>query len=646
MSQSDFEKSQSQKILSCFDNYSNDIEKGKKGSPLGTRSNYSGTVYVKTEEGWKSEKTHGHLFPLVTPIDPTKIVVEMPVGFGKTKSAVESVSKKTAFAPKSLSDLKGAVSLGGSSDAKLMAHKGNGSQWVVKEARNKDGVLANGQLEQEMLADSLYKLMGFSAPDSFVINEGGKTYKIAPFIKDAKNLGTVGELAKESVYNTIKKGFVMDALLGNWDVIGASKDNILISDGGIIRVDNGGSMMYRAKGRKKEESDFGPEIKELKSFLDSSKNPSTAEVFKGMTLAQMKIQAKEIVAKKVSLTLAVMDFEKKHPGHEGLSKKIGDRLTWLEENIANKSLSSTAEGRAERKLKREEEAKKKADAYDKSKYSSLATANYFKDWDSFEMEGNPNIKQGIQKQILQIEKNHQSTYEEFARKRGIDVEEYKGLLQNHVEKLMTESDYFRATDINILDKILTDHGRFKSQFETGTSHGSLSPRSRANAEETYFAFKNDETYDKENRPIYGYCSSNENGVNNDEGKIPPASNASHYGQVTVKIKKDIALKKATVTFEDSLGRTGYLASTPAAKPHFTSLSLDYRDPLDIKNTCERSSYTEIQYHNKLTFNDIESVHMSINSSYSGESKSHINNINKTIEIGRKTNVPIIIFGSK
>ena len=633
MSQSDFQKSQSQKILSCFNN-ENDIEKGKKAA-LGARSTYSGIVYVKTLEGWKPERTHGHLFPLVTPIDPTKIVVEMPVGFGKTKSAGESVSKKTAFAPKSLSDLKGAVSLGGSSDAKLMVHKGNGSQWVVKEARNKGGVLANGQLEQEMLADQLYKIAGFSSPESSLIKDGDKVYKIAPFIADCKQLGTVSYDKKQEIYDKVKKGFVMDALLGNWDVIGAGKDNILVSgkDSEIIRVDNGGSMLYRAKGSKKDSSDFDPEIKELKTLLDSSKNPSTAEVFKGITAAEIKKQAQAINAVKVSLSLAAMEFEKKYPEHKGLSAKISARLLWLEENIVNQPLVSTAEGRA--------------DEYDKSKYSSLATAKYFEYWDSFEMEGNPNIKEGIKKNILQVEKNNESTYEQYARKKGISVEEYKILLQRHVEDLMKESDYFRATDINILDKILTDHGRFKSQFETGTSHGSLSPRSRANAEETYFGFKNDESYDKENRPIYGYCSSNANGVNNSEGKIPPASNASHYGQVTVKIKKDIALKKATVTFEDSLGRTSYLASTPAAKPHFTSLSLDYRDPLEVKNTCERSSYTEIQYHNKLTFNDIESVHMSIHSSsFSSESKSHIDNINKMIDIGRKTNVPIIIFGSK
>jgi hypothetical protein len=59
-----------------------DIEKGKKGFALGTRTTYSGKVYVKTTEGWKPEKSHGHLHE-----DPT--VASHPVVEDQSKPPVK-----------------------------------------------------------------------------------------------------------------------------------------------------------------------------------------------------------------------------------------------------------------------------------------------------------------------------------------------------------------------------------------------------------------------------------------------------------------------------------------------------------------------------------------------------------------------------
>ncbi len=545
-----------------------------------------------------------------------------------TKPAVEEFKGR----PLKLSDLSGATSsLGGSSDVQLMTDK-SGKKWAVKKARTKDGEIINGQLEQEMLVDNLYKAMGFEAPDSYLIKEGSTIYKIAPFIEYSVNLGTTTKFTKyDKIRDKVKEGFVMDALLGNWDVIGASKDNILVksSESGdyVIRVDNGGALEYRAKGRKKGTDDFGPEVKELKTFLDTSLNPVTSSVYAGITDEEIKKQAKAIIDNQTKLINIAATFETLNPSHKGLTNKIGKRILWLENNIVNKAAPPVPE----------------SEKYDKTKYPSKATADYFATWEKFEMDGNTEIKEGIKKQILKIEEFNKHNYASNAKSHGITVDEYKIKLQAHVEKLMSESQYFRKTDIAILDKILHDEGRYMSQFEVGKSHGSYTPTGRAATEHVYFAFKNDIKHDK--RPIYGYCSSNTNGVNNERGENPPPDKASSYGQVTVKIKKESALKKGTVTFDDSLGRSGSMAATPVAKPHFTSFDVGYSDPLNIKNTCERSDYTEVQYHGQLAFKDIESVHMSPNiSDYSKAST--FTDINKMIEIGRKTHVPIVIFDKK
>lgn len=53
----EFQKSQAVRISNI---YGKDIQKGKKAE-IGTVKNYSGINYIKTSEGWKPYKTHGHL---------------------------------------------------------------------------------------------------------------------------------------------------------------------------------------------------------------------------------------------------------------------------------------------------------------------------------------------------------------------------------------------------------------------------------------------------------------------------------------------------------------------------------------------------------------------------------------------------------
>jgi hypothetical protein len=54
-----------------------------------------------------------------------------------------------------------------------------------------------------------------------------------------------------------------DALLANWDVVGLNQDNVLWHDGEPIRVDQGGTLEYRAQGQTK---DFGPVPSEVWSM--------------------------------------------------------------------------------------------------------------------------------------------------------------------------------------------------------------------------------------------------------------------------------------------------------------------------------------------------------------------------------------------
>ncbi|KKR10117.1 MAG: hypothetical protein UT37_C0005G0011 [Parcubacteria group bacterium GW2011_GWA2_39_18] len=272
---------------------------------------------------------------------------------------------------------------------------------------------------------------------------------------------------------------------------------------------------------------------------------------------------------------------------------------------------------------------------DRGTFESVATNNYFEGWDEdIELKGNPEIKEQIRQNIIQAEKANRERYEYAAADLGVSVEEFKARLQAKIEDMVKRSNFFRATQFEILEKIMNVDGRWKSQFETGTSQGTPNPGFRAASEMRMFGFNKISDFNmpittygaeipeavlqnnKERRPIYGYFSDEEHGAINSYGKIPPPTNVSSYGTINFKIKKEKALKKATLTFHDSLSPSNGWPPTPAAKPHFTSFRLSYFGG-KILNELKSSSvtnwnenYTEVQYHDGLTMDDVESIHVS------------------------------------
>jgi len=278
-----------------------------------------------------------------------------------------------------------------------------------------------------------------------------------------------------------------------------------------------------------------------------------------------------------------------------------------------------------------EEREKKTD---KGVYESVVTNNYFESWDQLELEGNPGIKEKTKENIIRAEKDNQYFYERAAADLGISIEEFKELLQAKIERIVANSQFFRATRSDVLEKIMNIDGRWKSQFETNTSGGSLDPRMRAQTENKMFGYDIDPKYNKEKRPIYGYFSDEEHGAINSVGSIPPMNNVSNYGTINIKIKQEKALQKATLTFHDSLGPADSWPPTPAAKPHFTSFNIIHTTG-EILNELNKSSitnwgqyYNEVQYHNQLTMADVEAIYVSVDNGLSPEQIEEVRQIFK------------------
>ena len=135
-------------------------------------------------------------------------------------------------------------SLGGSNAGSVMESK-NGNSYYVKYGNESQSVV-------EHLTNQLYKKAGVPVQDGQLITYKKTNAYATPYAKDAKDM-SAEDMAKNS---DVQEGFVIDAWLGNWDVVGSGNNNIKTIDGKAVRVDVGGSLYMRANQGMKNDQDF------------------------------------------------------------------------------------------------------------------------------------------------------------------------------------------------------------------------------------------------------------------------------------------------------------------------------------------------------------------------------------------------------
>lgn len=192
------------------------------------------------------------------------------------------VVKNTGF-PATLGELMPVKDLGGSTGAKLMQDKA-GNLYVMKKGAGELHLL------EESAADNAYKAAGFLVADHKIYTGAdGKPVKLAKYVEGEtleKVMGTNQAQAQVAIKN-LQKGYAADALLANWDVVGLSKDNILIGkQGATYRIDNGGSLRFRAMGKTKGDA-FGAIPNEIFSLRTGSNNKG---IFDKLTLGAITSQ--------------------------------------------------------------------------------------------------------------------------------------------------------------------------------------------------------------------------------------------------------------------------------------------------------------------------------------------------------------------
>jgi SPP1 gp7 family putative phage head morphogenesis protein len=168
-----------------------------------------------------------------------------------------------------LSTLKKVGKLGGSTGAELW-QSADGRKFVLKRGASAE------HLREEVAADTLYQALGVPVPDHKLYETPEGPVKLAQFI-EGKPL-SAATLAKHR--DEIAQHFAADALLGNWDAIGLSHDNMIVDGAGKIwRIDNGGSLRFRAMGKIKTAEEWNEFPRELWTLRDAKQNASAAAAF-------------------------------------------------------------------------------------------------------------------------------------------------------------------------------------------------------------------------------------------------------------------------------------------------------------------------------------------------------------------------------
>lgn len=260
--------------------------------------------------GGKRQAYKPPLPPLGRPIKPVTHAVQFPDRADKKK----------------LSYVQG---LGGGTGAELVIDNKTNARYVRKSGASPD------HLREEVAADKLYAACGVRVPAVEIHEEDGKPVKLAEFVtgKTLKSyLSSASPTDKKKILKKIQGSFAADALLGNWDVAGANFDNIMVDEQGEpIRIDNGGSLRFRALGTPKGK-DWNAHPTELWSLTDEKlgKNPQTAEMFKDMKWSDVLGQMEKLIASKDQILKAAPDDETK--------EMLGKRMEQFEDIVATSDL--------------------------------------------------------------------------------------------------------------------------------------------------------------------------------------------------------------------------------------------------------------------------------------------------------------------
>ncbi len=187
------------------------------------------------------------------------------------------------------------------------------------------------QSYSEAVTNNIYRALGVNAPNSQVFAaEGGGLHFASDILP---NKGTFQNKAPTEIQaKEFMDGFGADMWLANWDAVGLDSDNVVHMPGGsVARIDQGGSLLFRAQGGDKPASATGlgeaVQITEWENFF--SKNPAYKKVAAkaGINSAEDALPQVEAMLERIGkLAQQTNDFEDLVPAVAGSNPEEKDKL--------------------------------------------------------------------------------------------------------------------------------------------------------------------------------------------------------------------------------------------------------------------------------------------------------------------------------
>ena len=199
----------------------------------------------------------------------------------------------------------------------------NGVRYYVKTPRSLS------HIESEVLAAELYRMLGLGVPDIVQGSYQGKPNVVSRLIDEPSRpiTGARGDGSSQWQAKVIE-GFVADAWLANWDAI--LNDNVRADkNGNPIRVDNGGSMKWRAQGGPKGAA-WGNTVGEIDSLRGQS---PAAPVYRQVTDQQIKDQVAKLQAISPETIKATVSSIVSDPAE---AKELTDTLLARRQDLINR----------------------------------------------------------------------------------------------------------------------------------------------------------------------------------------------------------------------------------------------------------------------------------------------------------------------
>ena len=210
------------------------------------------------------------------------------------------------------------------------------------------------------VANLAYRELGLDAPVSVLVRRQGKVVGVASEIVDGRaTLGDRKRLTKARARKVLR-GYAADVWLANWDAVGASLDNVVLTGArldGVARIDQGGALLSRAQGARKPVSDLA-DVSEWSKFSNPNVNPAYSRVFRaagdGDGLGQGALNQIRAISK---MRAATNDFADLVPAVQGIA--AADRDAILDMLRAREAALKAKIAPAIRKAMREAKAKGK-----------------------------------------------------------------------------------------------------------------------------------------------------------------------------------------------------------------------------------------------------------------------------------------------